>query len=603
MKYIYLFFFFILSLFCYSQQVRHTVQPKETLYGITKKYLISLEELQKLNPFLKERGLQPGDELIISSKQANNQKIVEEKLIVSQKEKSSNNSTDFEYITIKPKETLYNLTKSYNIGEAALKSLNPNLSEGLKEGDIIRVPKSNKTNPKGTHLVKSKETVFSIAKQYNLSTDDLYAANKSLQESSLEVGSYITIPEKKLVQKTEDGNFYHQVKPKETIYGIVTTYDVTLEDLILQNPSLKDGLKEGMELKIPVSKKAKPIVRKEKIVSTNDSYLNLVLFLPFEITKESSNYRKVATEFYLGSKLAIDSIGIKNKINVHLVDSGNETEFSDFLTSNDFSKTDLIVGPLKKDEILRVANQLKNSSIPIISPLSNSNEFENYSNIISTEPLALFMGERIAKEIADVHTDQKIYLIYGDDDEKNEAEQIKKSILKIKSKADVILSKSIENIQLKDNLITEQKDAIISVLVSSQSTVANLFLKHFSTFDEDKIRLFSTYYHNQYDSSTYKTFLRKSKLVYTIDRKINTNGENEKLTLDKFKSKYYANLDKYSIIGFDVTYDVLSRFISNNNKINLNTITTQLASKFEFIQLKQNGAFFNKGFRLVRMQE
>jgi peptidoglycan endopeptidase LytF len=238
------------------------------------------------------------------------------------------------------------------------------------------------------------------------------------KKNSLEVGSYITIPEKKLVQKTEDGNFYHQVKPKETIYGIITTYDVTLEDLISHNPSLKDGLKEGMELKIPVSKKAKSIVRKEKIVSANDSKLNLVMFLPFEINKEVSSYRKVATDFYLGSRLAIDSIGINNQINIHLVDSGNETEFSEFLSSNDFSRTDLIIGPLKKDEVLRVANHLKNSTIPVISPLSNSNDFENYSNIISTEPLSLFMGERIAKEITDIHTDQKIYLIYGSDDEK-----------------------------------------------------------------------------------------------------------------------------------------------------------------------------------------
>jgi peptidoglycan endopeptidase LytF len=183
MKHLLFFLFLFLSLYSYNQQVKHTVQPKETLYGITKKYSISVEELQKLNPFLKERGLQPGDELIVNSKQVTKkQQIVEEKLIVNPKENSKENSSDFEYITIKPKETLYNLTKSYDVSEVALKSLNPNLTEGLKEGDIIRVPKSIKTNPKGTHLVKTKETIFSIAKLYNLSTDDLYAANKSLQE-------------------------------------------------------------------------------------------------------------------------------------------------------------------------------------------------------------------------------------------------------------------------------------------------------------------------------------------------------------------------------------------------------------------------------------
>ena len=127
---------FIGSTVLFAQQKTHKVEPKETVYGISKKYGVTQEALYKMNPKIEKDGLQIGDVLVISTD--NNSKIVESIII---------NSEDDAYIyhTIQPKETLYSLAKKYNISEASLKTLNQKqIDLGLKVGDILLIPKKEK---------------------------------------------------------------------------------------------------------------------------------------------------------------------------------------------------------------------------------------------------------------------------------------------------------------------------------------------------------------------------------------------------------------------------------------------------------------------------
>jgi LysM repeat protein len=94
----------------YAQQKTHTVQAKETVYGISKQYGISQSELYKANPKIEQNGIHPGDLLVIPGKVDT---ITEE--IMKDASKVSDTFTDdnFIYVTIQPKETLYNLSKKY----------------------------------------------------------------------------------------------------------------------------------------------------------------------------------------------------------------------------------------------------------------------------------------------------------------------------------------------------------------------------------------------------------------------------------------------------------------------------------------------------------
>jgi len=65
----------------------------------------------------------------------------------------------------------------------------------------------------------------------------------------------------------------HEVKPKETLYSLTQLYSVSKEELIAMNPSLKEGVKIGMILKVP-SKKGTPVSAPLELVS-NSKYPDL----------------------------------------------------------------------------------------------------------------------------------------------------------------------------------------------------------------------------------------------------------------------------------------------------------------------------------------
>lgn len=127
------------------ENLLHIVTPKETKYGISKHYGMTVEQLDSLNPFIKE--LQPGQVL----------KVTNPNSIKKEKE------DQFDYYEVKPKETLYSLTKKLNIAQDSLEKLNPILKElGLQAGMQLRVP-----NASGSDL----STEFKLSNKLDLSKE------------------------------------------------------------------------------------------------------------------------------------------------------------------------------------------------------------------------------------------------------------------------------------------------------------------------------------------------------------------------------------------------------------------------------------------------
>lgn len=111
-------------------QLIHTVVQGETLYGIAKKYKVSIEELTKNNPQLAE-GLQPGMKLLI------NQQTIPDLEVKSIEPALPDNYIAHEVL---PKETMYGISKMYDVEISEIVEINPQLSDGLKEGMIINIP-------------------------------------------------------------------------------------------------------------------------------------------------------------------------------------------------------------------------------------------------------------------------------------------------------------------------------------------------------------------------------------------------------------------------------------------------------------------------------
>lgn len=155
------------------------------------------------------------------------------------------------------------MSKQYNVSAEALQNANPILANGLQIGQELVIPQNtsipSKTEiilyAKATHLVVAKESLFSIARQYNVSVQDLENLNKELLQNGLQIGQTIVIPNKR---KTLDGRVrvinqetvFHIVESKETKFSIAKKYGISIDQLESQNPEIVNGLILGNKLAI-----------------------------------------------------------------------------------------------------------------------------------------------------------------------------------------------------------------------------------------------------------------------------------------------------------------------------------------------------------------
>ncbi|KOP36042.1 LysM peptidoglycan-binding domain-containing protein [Flavobacterium sp. WLB] len=240
--------------------IEHKIQKGETAYFIAQKYKVSVDEIYKLNPE-SQNGIK--DNQIIKIPVHSPQKINQEQQILH---------------VVGEKETLYGLSKKYNVSVEAIQNANPILASGLQVGQELIIPQSasnlpkieNMVSSKITHLVVAKESLFSIARQYNVSVQDLENLNKELLQNGLQIGQTIAIPNKR---KTLDGKVrvinqetvFHVVEPKETKFSISKKYGITIDQLESQNPEIINGLIVGNKLAIN-TKEIKPANESEELM-------------------------------------------------------------------------------------------------------------------------------------------------------------------------------------------------------------------------------------------------------------------------------------------------------------------------------------------------
>jgi len=135
----------------------HVILPKETKYSISRKYEVSIAELESINPQI-VNGFPIGLKLLLPS----NAKISEETTtstvadvikpevkteVKAVEEKSADTPAStstkiyFQEYLVKPKETVLSIATDFAITENELIKLNPELKKGIKLGMLLRVPK------------------------------------------------------------------------------------------------------------------------------------------------------------------------------------------------------------------------------------------------------------------------------------------------------------------------------------------------------------------------------------------------------------------------------------------------------------------------------
>lgn len=618
-----------------SAQKTHTVIKGDTPYNIAKRYGMTVDDLVKLNPFAKDGKVAIGDVLVVSKSSA-------------KPDTKTVSSTDkLGKIVLKPKQTIYGITKQYQISEADLRKLNPELDSHMKIGDEVILPLASiqkfgdaapvavavetektpeydvvvaentptsvaETDDGNSYTVQPKDNYYKITRKFNLTQKELFALNPGLEQKGLQPDDVITIQNKnseKTAVKQEfstetttadttanttvaDDYVTYVVQQGDTVFGLLNRFGVTLDDLIRLNPNLSQGLKVGMVLKI---KKLDDVY-----VKKSGDVLNVVLMLPFGFDTNDSKYRNLSLDFLAGAKLAIErNAKSGKKLDIKVIDAGNEKSFKNSLTQINQSNTDLIIGPFFKSSVLEALDYVKAQKIPVVAPFANSDDLLVHNNLIIIETNETVYVDRLVKEVKDAYSDQKIYIVA--DADQSLAKYMRTNLEKTLKNPNIIVVKSSADIQPDKNMMTGQAAPVIAILLNKDEAAGDAFANRLMDISKEVsgMKAFSMYYSPLFEKNVDE--LSQSSLVYLMDRKIDTEGDFEKEILAAYKAKYCKTPSKYAVIGFDVVNDMLSRENKKGEIFKqMNKVQTQLATKFEFEKTKA-GAYVNKGYRVVRL--
>lgn len=616
-----------------NAQNTHTVSKGDTPYNISKKYGLSINELYRLNPSIVQGTIKIGDVLSVTQTAA-------------QKTPSQSSTTQTGVIILEPKQTIYGITKKYHISEADLRNLNPQLDSHMKIGDQVVLPleaisryggqtSSSSTSSPTTkaeeisvqsgqsqrYEVQVRDNYYRITRKFKLSQQELFALNPGLEAKGLQPGDLLVVQgnsetsvakqseeQTQGVQKeseplgsqtkqeslSESGDYLtYTVRTGDTVFGILNEFKISLDQLLSLNPSLTQGLKAGMVLNI----------RKidSQYVKKSGDQLNVVLMLPFGFDSGESKYRSLASDFLTGAKLAIERNASQGqKLNINVVDAGNESSFKKSLDQINKENTDLIIGPFFKSGILDVLSYVESEKIPVVAPFANSEDLHDYSNLIIVETQDAVYADKIVEETKAVYNNQKIYIL--SDSDKTLANRVRTGLEKALKSPNITIVTTAADILSETNMMTGQPAPVIAILASNNDALGTAFGRRMIELSSEikGMRAFSLYYNSIFESQL--DALSQASLIYLMDRTVNTDGKFEKEILAAYQAKYCKTPSKYAIIGFDVVNDILSRENKNGEVFKqIEKVQTQLATKFEYVRAKRNGAYINTGYRVVRL--
>ena len=612
-------FIFTITVFA---QLKHTIVKGETLYSISKKYQVTPEEITKLNPEIKKE-LKENATITIPVK--------------SKKEYfSSDNKSKFiknEYV-VQNGETLYAISRKLGVSVDELIKNNPVAKNGISPGQKLTYLALYKTRTTEKFTIKkeipllykiqAQETKYSLSKKFDISISELERLNPHIK-TDVKTGDTIRLTEKIELPKSSnivvenrnvtDHFFDYTVQSGETLYSISKKNNVTIEKIIEKNPSVTQGLSTGFVLKLPLVE-GKQLAENKDSVTGNKRKVNLletvnfskernlVLLMPFNINRiendstktkieylKSDKFLNITLDFYAGALKAIDSakvLGLPIKVKVFDAESSKySSNVTSIIKNNDFSTTDLVIGPFTNSFVETAGELLIDKNIPIISPLmkdggkGGKNVFYAMpSEDIQREELFNYLkskSDAIFAIHSSVRTPLSEYIA-------NKVTGVKSYSFNDKGILDFTTLKA-KLIKGKKNFIILDSDKIMQVLSAVNQLIG--FKKEFD------IQLVVTEFNDALDFEDV-TIKKLASLKLLYPSAIRENDSKEALNFaSAYRKDNKVMPNQYATRGFDVTFDAILRMCQENGfSATVDEVETeQIESQFNYVNNNNRGVY------------
>ncbi|MEY8848299.1 LysM peptidoglycan-binding domain-containing protein [Psychroserpens sp. XS_ASV72] len=539
----------------------HKVKRKETLFSISQKYNIKVEDIKKHNTQLYSENLRKGDKI----------KIPRFKTIVN---KVSLNNTIKKY-KVQPKEGKWRVAYKFGITVPELEALNPNMNEVLQPGDELNVPNISNNEEKTVeenfnyYTVLKSEGYMALNRKLGVTQEELEALNPELKNGGLKLGMVLKVPADvkttNIVKDLANTNLSSNIKNLSTKrIALMMPYSLNKIDV--------DSIEES-----------KKMIRKNALLS-------------------------VSLDFHAGVLMALDSakkLGISTHLKVF--DTRNHAaQISTILNDNDFSDYNAVIGPLMPDHFDRVASALKSDRVPVVSPLTMpKNLYENvFQTIPANELLETAMINYVKADSLPKHV-----IIISDSKHKAISDKLKgefpsaKQIFSRKNKkgqeAYFIYQADLEN-------IFKPGKNIVFLETDNEGFASNVIsLVNGMNILDTEITLMTTDKNNAFEGKEISNYhLSNLKFHYpSVNKTIAVESRNS--FVKQYMNTYGVSPNKYAVRGFDLTLDLLLRLASEDDlyKASASTVETEyVENKFRYSK-KLFGGYYNEAVYIVKYDD
>lgn len=620
----------------------HTAAKGETLFSIAKQYGVNPSTVIGLNPNL-VGGLKEGDVVILPAE--------------------ANVGSNYVLHVIQSGETLYSIGTRYGVKAQQIAQANVALDPtAMPVGTAIRIPQSKipaEDEEFIYHRMAQGETLYSLCVKYNLLQERIEHYNTGLDWNALSLGQVVAIPKRDQVAVVTYRE--HEVKKRETLYSIAKEENVSIEDILSANLGLTaDNLQKDMTIKIPVRRQysePRPATRDTLYIGDEESMrqlterydyvaagrpqVNVFLMLPFNAWAEMNNIKasnggiegsdntnyniksRRYIEFYEGVHLALDSLSQAGaNVNLTVFDTNSRLEAINQLNGAQ-TKPDIIIGPAHKEEMTDVMIYAKKNRVPMVLPFAqcDSTILDN-PYIFQASRIDSITGKEMMKSLVKEAAGAHIILLSPRSKNKGDLERndmFKKSVQENnltytyhdfdpKNPTEVLAKLSTEkkNIVL---LLTNNEARVNSVLTSlagviDQKPEAMIELwawsdwLSFQTVEVDvfhklNTKIFSSFAIDYNDAQT-QSILNKYRRQYF------TEPVAFMPYFQKLKSK--SGYSEYGMWGYDVAMQFVGARVFNGPQFmrNLNDYKSHLTqTNFKFKNLTNWGGALNIGLKTI----
>ena len=385
----------------------HHVKSGETLFSIAHAYQVQVEEIERLNPEVKD-GLKADQVIgipVVEIQQVDEPTSTQSEQTTEKPENEGAVRVGGKYV-VQSGEDLYAIAKKFGIDLAEFKAVNPGLDNYPAEGTVIKVPDIVNEDDYIIHKVEYNERTTSLVKRWRVEESEFREKNISVG-SHVFVNQVVLIPIEKVTVIQEQAEV-EQVNEPETVEQVEQPTETVPDEVTYFEEE------EQPECDVDDRNASK----RYKVVLMVPLYLDNIGGLDVDkehVAKAQKSRSMSFLQFYEGFMMAVekmvDNEGLKLDLTVIDV-TDNVVTAQDALETIEDMDIDLIVGPFFSKSFAIIEEYAKEKDIIMVNPLSTrDNVTEGHPNVVKVKAGASGQIHDIAELVKTRYRDANVFIV------------------------------------------------------------------------------------------------------------------------------------------------------------------------------------------------